>query len=49
MHTAEEKKDDSLSGKLVAFFDITEDPLTKKFKEKNQPEEEKKTEWEYTR
>jgi hypothetical protein len=42
MHTTEEKKDNSLSGKFVAFFDVTEDPLIKGFKK---TEEEKKDEW----
>jgi len=50
MHTAEKKEEENqgFKGKVVAFFDIEQDPLIKKFKEKNQPEE-KKEEWEYSR
>ncbi len=45
MHTTEQK-DNSLKGKLVAFFDIERDPLVKAVKGRVKPEE-KETEWEY--
>ena len=51
MHSTEQKEEENkgLKGKLVAFFDIEQDPLVKAFKKKTEPEPEKKTEWTYTR
>jgi hypothetical protein len=49
MHEIEQKEeeDNSLKGKLVAFFDIERDPLVKAFKDKTKPKEEKTSEWAY--
>jgi hypothetical protein len=51
MHSIENKEDEErkgLKGKLIAFFDIEEDPLVKGVKNRLNPPEEKK-EWVYTR
>ncbi|MEM4271381.1 MAG: hypothetical protein QXO70_04805 [Candidatus Pacearchaeota archaeon] len=47
MHKTEEKRDNSLSGKIISFFDITKDPLYEKIKGKGG--EEKKSEWEFVK
>ena len=39
MHNLEKKEDNSLKGKLVAFFDIKKDPLVKKFQPPQQEED----------
>lgn len=51
VHTLEqnEEKPKGLKGKLIAFFDIEQDPLVQKFKKKIEPEPEKKEDWVYTR